>query len=206
AVATARDLWELAELVLCLGLAGRPDQPQDSSDLSPVGLLGMLRTYLQDDRPLVRFAAARTWVRLSKDVTGEVVDILLDALTSTELDDYEVCYLAEGPAATAAAAALSELPPEVSDQALDQLCDVMRKSGSTDSYTVSRALLDIVFPERAWDGEAQLTEPQRAAIRAICDAPGAWVFINNNEVLRHNGLPTDRDELRALADARPDNT
>ncbi|MCL2091465.1 MAG: hypothetical protein FWH11_09670 [Micrococcales bacterium] len=188
AVQAGRDLWELAELLLCLGVAGtRP------------GVLDVLRAYLGDPRPLVRFAAARTWIRLAGDAAVEAVDTVLDALTSTELDAYRVCYLAEGSAATAAATALSELPPALADQAVNQVCAVLQDARASDAVTIARALLDVVFPRRGYDEGTPLTPGQRTAIRAIVDAPTAWTFnVDLHEVLRYNGLPEDRDELRAL--------
>jgi len=181
-----RKEWELAELLLCLGLA---DVPSD---------LDVLRGYLRDDRPLIRFAAARTWVRRAGEAAGDALGILLDALTSSELDGFGSCYLAGGDAKTAAAAAISELPTELASRAMDQLCKVMWDAGLLDKVTVSAALLKIAFPE-GWDGEAPLTDLQRTAIRAFGDDPSFdWSFVNATEVLRYSGLPETREELRAL--------
>lgn len=177
---------ELAELLLCLGLSSRS------------GDLDVLRVYLADPRPLVRLAAARTWVRVADQAAGDAVGVLLEALTSTEMEGYEVCYLAEGSAATGAAAALSELPPGLALQAVRQVCAVLHAAGSTEGLTVARALLDVVFPH-GFDEDEPLTEGQRAAICAICDAPDIWVHdVDLHEVLRYNNLPEDRDALRAL--------
>ncbi|MFJ6195510.1 hypothetical protein [Micromonospora sp. NPDC092111] len=66
--------------------------------------------------------------------------------------------------------------------------------------SVGKALLDLVFPVEAYAEGNPLTGAQRGVVAAIAASDTVWTFdVNLREVLRCNGLPTDRDRLGALA-------
>jgi len=187
ATQNGRDPLELAELLLFLGLHHVP------------GDLDLLEPYLADERPLVRFSAARTWARVADDRAGEAFDTLLSGLAgSDDLDDYDAAILTEGDAPTASAAGLANLPPAASARAVREICTALPHTNSINAVAMCGALLVIVLNGKAYDGQSPLTADQRTAIRAICDADNAWVFVNITDAFEGTGLPANRQQLRAL--------
>lgn len=69
-----------------------------------------------------------------------------------------------------------------------------------EAVSVVQALLDVVFPDdEGYDPDGELSPAQRAAIAAVAASDNAWTFnVNLAEILTVNGLPADRDGLRAL--------
>ncbi|MFI2433050.1 hypothetical protein [Streptomyces sp. NPDC018693] len=99
---------------------------------------------------------------------------------------------------------LALLPPEEAGAHLADLCAILGKIDPINAVSVANALLDVVFPTEAYQAGDPLTDAQRAVIHTIADSTNAWTFSGNlHEVLRRNGLPTDADRLRALADGTP---
>lgn len=98
-----------------------------------------------------------------------------------------------------AVAAISLLPPELAAEQLSGLCGALDEVDALNAAAVASALLDIVFPAEAYQPGAPLTGNQRSTIEAIAASDNAWEFgVNLAEVLRANGLPADRADLRAL--------
>jgi hypothetical protein len=72
--------------------------------------------------------------------------------------------------------------------------------GSAEAVSVVQALLEVVFPDEGYDPDDALSPVQRGAVAAVAASDIAWTFnVNLAEVLMANGLPLNRDELRALA-------
>lgn len=185
-----RDRSVLAALLLCLAL--HPSEAVDE----------LLKPFLADADPLLRFCAALTWVRNGVTPAAPAVPILTEAIAGrSDLDEFGALFLAVGEAPTDAIGALSLLPPEQFRECLPEMCAALGAAGSLDSIDIAGALLDIVFPAEAYSDGAPLTDDQRTVIRTIADAETAWTFnVNLHEVLRFNGLPCDPDKLRALCE------
>jgi hypothetical protein len=114
---------------------------------------------------------------------------------------YEHLYLVDGEAVSDAATALSLLPPEQAGPDLAGLCDTLDEVSADGALNVTRALLEIVFPDEGYDEDEPLTGPQRQVITAIAGSNAAWTFnANLIGILSGSNLPCQRDELRALAD------
>jgi len=187
AIQAGRDFFELAELLFLLGLHGAP------------GDLELLAPYLADDRPLVRFSAARTWVRIAGKRAGEALDTLVMGLADKgEFADCRAFHMAEGDAATTAAVALTKLPPKVATRAVDKICAALPKTNSINAVSMCAALLVIVLAGKPYEEASALTDIQRTALRAICDADNAWVFVNIKDAFEGTGLPADRQKLRSM--------
>ena len=81
---------------------------------------------------------------------------------------------------------------------MPRLCDLLGQANALTSIDIAASLLDIVFPEKAYEGE-ELEALQKQVIGAIATSNQAWVFsVNVSEVLSYNGLPTDREALSQL--------
>ncbi|MFE6871083.1 hypothetical protein ACFVFS_31570 [Kitasatospora sp. NPDC057692] len=167
--------------------------------------LGALERHLADDDPLLRYCAALTWVRTRRSPAHRSARTLIEVLRGDlEAPGFEGLYLGAGDPTTDAATTLALLPPEQAEPLLAELCAALDEVNAIDAVTVAGALLDIVFPTEAYDGEEPLTSAQRTVIRAIAGSTRAWHFrVNLHEVLDLNGLPCDAARLRALADNGP---
>jgi hypothetical protein len=133
-------------------------------------------------------------------------DSAKNAALSTQdgLDDFPALAFSTGEVATDASTALALLPADESESHVARLGAALGGVAALNAASVAGALLDVAFPTEAYEPGADLTRAQRVAVEAIVDSDNAWTFtVNLAEVLRYNGLPDDRDELRALAEGRP---
>lgn len=155
---------------------------------------------LTDLDPTVRFCAALTRIRTAGTPLDPAVACVLAVLGGGEVPLHGALFLSAGLPLTDAVGALSMLPPDHVTALVPRLGQCIDEVDSLGAVSVTAALLDVVFPRRAWDGETPLDEAQRTAVTAIANSEQAWrLNVNLFEVLRNNGLPTDRAALRSLA-------
>ena len=180
-----------------LGLALH--QPDDA-------VRAVLAEHLGGDDALLRFCAALSWLR-QPDLgdNGPAADVLVAALTTQDgLDDFPGLAFSAGEVTADASTALALLPAAEAEHHVTRLGAALDEVTAINAASVAKALLDVAFPTDAYETGADLTGPQRVAVEAIVASDNAWTFnVNLAEVLRYNGLPDDRDELRALAEGRP---
>jgi hypothetical protein len=163
----------------------------------------LLAERITDADPLLAFCAALTWLRLRAEPSPRAVDLMLAALRGRlDTAGFERLYLCSNSAPTEAATTLALLPPERAAPYLPALCAVLDEVDAVNAIAVTRALLDVCFPD-GYDEEQPLSDPQRRTVETIATSREAWRFnANLHEVLRSNALPADRDALRALATRR----
>ncbi|MEW1550302.1 toxin-antitoxin system YwqK family antitoxin [Streptomyces tsukubensis] len=184
-----RDRENLGDLLLCLGLA-----PGDETR-------ALVEPFLGDEDPLLAFCAALTWVRIGGNPLPDALPLLVSALDDTTgLDGYGAHWFAEDSASADALDVLSQLPPEHSRGCLDEMCALLDGANSFTAPSLARSLLDIVFPEEAYQDGAPLTADQRRVVLAVAEhaGDGSVINVDFNEVLRYNNLPCTAELLRAL--------
>ncbi len=163
-------------------------------------LEAILDETLRSSVDLERFCAALTSIHIRNESLRQaslsVLEQALEGKLNTE--SYAELLLAdEAPIASA----LRKLPSDNVVDYVSLLCELFDKANAIAAINIADALLDIVFPNDAYDGE-ELKPHQKQVIAAIAASDQAWVFnVNLHEVLRYNGLPTDREELRQLGES-----
>ncbi|MFJ8230073.1 toxin-antitoxin system YwqK family antitoxin [Streptomyces sp. NPDC094448] len=186
-----RDRENLGDLLLCLGLT-----PGDETR-------ALVEPFLGDKDPLLAFCAALTWVRIGGNPLPDALPLLISTLgDTTGLDGYGAHWFAEGTASADALDVLSQLPPEHSQGCLDEMCALLDGANSFTAPSLARSLLDIVFPEEAYQDGAPLTADQRRVVLAVAGhaGDGGVINVDVSEVLRYNNLPHTAELLRALCE------
>jgi hypothetical protein len=146
--------------------------------------------------PLGGICAAISWLRTGAEPAEPAVDVILAVLRGT-VDPAGVwsLRLSQGNPGTA----LKWLTAERMGPRLGQLCTALDEVSADNAFTLARALLDIVFPERQAEGEP-LTGPQRQVIAAIAASDTIWANdANARRITQEKNLADERHALRALA-------
>ena len=192
-----------AEAALLDRVTGESDADLRAEALLALGLHRPKREFLEpllSAEPMLRVAAALTWIRTHIEPYDPAAKVLLECLTDppTEWD----LYLGTRDVQSEAAATLTLLPPQQSAAYVERMCASLQTADGKSAVALSKALLDLAFGDHE-EGQT-LTAGQRTILAAIASSDAAWTFdVNLAEVLRDRDLPDDRASLRAVLEGTP---
>jgi hypothetical protein len=180
-----------ASLLLSLGTLGRTED--DVADL-----LGHVLHHC--DEPLPQLAAAMALARTQVPMPEFALSLLLHTLKNIDAVDegYAELPWATGTVVADISQLLSEMGPEVQEEALPQLLGVLDNVPAYSALHVAEALLALTFPHGLGALQIEPLNPsQRQVLEALGKSDNVWTFnLNLSDLLNFYGLPDWRDKLQ----------